>query len=160
MQFNRGNSELRPGSFEENRIVGRYLLDRITNLDETPLPFAFLDSRSYADKGSKSVQVKTSHSEWDRRQASLLLAVFGNGKARVGPVTESTIIATIHCPDVGYCLFRYPLVSISLTIYLPYCYSFLSGITFLISLISSLRSLVPNWDILHFLLCITGFVHQ
>ena len=24
------------------------------------------------------------------------------------PVTESTIIATIHCPDVGYFLFRFP----------------------------------------------------
>ena len=26
-------------------------------------------------------------------------------------VTESTIIATIHCPDVGYCLFGNPLVT-------------------------------------------------
>ena len=26
-------------------------------------------------------------------------------------VTESTIIATIHCPDVGYCLFGIPLVT-------------------------------------------------
>ena len=26
-------------------------------------------------------------------------------------VTESTIIATIHCPDVGYCLLRNPLVT-------------------------------------------------
>ena len=26
-------------------------------------------------------------------------------------VTESTIIATIHCPDIGYCLFGNPLVS-------------------------------------------------
>ena len=25
-------------------------------------------------------------------------------------VTESTIITTIHCPDVGYCLFKNPLV--------------------------------------------------
>ena len=30
-------------------------------------------------------------------------------------VTESTIIATIHCPDVGYCLFR-----ISLVTHIPY----------------------------------------
>ena len=28
-----------------------------------------------------------------------------------GNVTESTIIATIDCPDVGYCLFRNPLVT-------------------------------------------------
>ena len=26
-------------------------------------------------------------------------------------VTESTIIATIHCPDIGCCLFRNPLVT-------------------------------------------------
>ena len=26
-------------------------------------------------------------------------------------VTQSTIIATIHCSDVGYCLFRNPLVT-------------------------------------------------
>ena len=26
-------------------------------------------------------------------------------------VTESTIISTIHCPDVGYCLFANPLVT-------------------------------------------------
>ena len=28
-----------------------------------------------------------------------------------GNVTQSTIVATIHCPDVGYCLFRNPLVT-------------------------------------------------
>ena len=44
--------------------------------------------------------------------------------------------------------------------YLPYCYSFLLGITLLGSLISSPRSLVPNWDTLRFLLCITELVHQ
>ena len=32
-----------------------------------------------------------------------------------GTVTESTIIATIHCPDIGYCLF-----GISLVTYIPY----------------------------------------
>ena len=32
-----------------------------------------------------------------------------------GNVTESTIIATIHCPDIGYCLF-----GISLVTHIPY----------------------------------------
>ena len=32
-----------------------------------------------------------------------------------GNVTKSTIIATIHCPDIGYCLF-----GISLVTYIPY----------------------------------------
>ena len=31
-------------------------------------------------------------------------------QSRSDTVTESTIIATIHCSDVGYCLFRNPLV--------------------------------------------------
>jgi len=66
--------------------VGRYLLDSICNLDETPLPFKYLDSQTYADKGSHSVQVKASNSGWDKRQATLLLAVFGSGKPRVRPL--------------------------------------------------------------------------
>ena len=44
--------------------------------------------------------------------------------------------------------------------YLSYCSSFLLGITFLSLLISSLHSLLPNWDTLRFLLYITGLVHQ
>ena len=43
--------------------------------------------------------------------------------------------------------------------FLPYRYRFLLGITFHSSLISSHRSVVPDWDILRFLLCITGLVH-
>ena len=34
----------------------------------------------------------------------------GEGSEMRG-VTESTIVATIHCPDVGYCQFRNPLVT-------------------------------------------------
>ena len=86
MRFNRRNSQLRPGSIDVNRVVGRYLLDSIANLDENPLPFEFLVGQTYANKGSKSVQVKVSHSGWDKRQASLLLAVFGSWKARVRPL--------------------------------------------------------------------------
>ena len=46
MQFNRCNSQLRPGSFDENRVVDCYLLDSIANLDETPLSFEFLDGQT------------------------------------------------------------------------------------------------------------------
>ena len=50
-----------------------------------------------------------------------------------GNVTESTIIATIYCPDVGYCLFEmFPSIACYLLsfLYLPRCYSFLLGSTF------------------------------
>ncbi|RPA93736.1 hypothetical protein L873DRAFT_1703897, partial [Choiromyces venosus 120613-1] len=55
-------------------------------VDETPLPFEFLDGQMYADKGSHSVQVKASNSGWDKRQATLVLTVFGSGKPRVRPL--------------------------------------------------------------------------
>ena len=61
-------------------------------------------------------------------------------------VMESTIVATIHCPDVGYCLFGIlPSNAYSLLyfLYLPYCYSFLLGSTFLCSLIYFPRPLYP-----------------
>jgi len=86
LQFNRRNSQVRFGHSYEKRVVGCYLLDSICNLDKTPLPFKYLDSQTYADKGNHSVQVKASHSGWDKRQATLWLMVFGSGKPRVWPL--------------------------------------------------------------------------
>ena len=45
------------------------------------------------------------------RQWTWWARVEGCADAFWGCVTESTIIATIHCPDVGYCLFGIPLVT-------------------------------------------------
>ena len=57
-----------------------------------------------------------------------------------GNVTESTIIATIYYPEVGYCLFGNPLVTL-IPDHIPctflICYSFLLGSTFLSSLVST-----------------------
>ena len=86
LRFNRRNSQIRPATSDEERVVGRYLLESICNIDETPLPFEFLDGQTYADKGSHTVQVKASNSGWDKRQATLLLTVFGNGKSRIRPL--------------------------------------------------------------------------
>ena len=60
LEFNRRNSQLRPGTLNQpvNPSGGRYLLDSICNMDETPLPFEYLDGQTYADKGSHSVQVR------------------------------------------------------------------------------------------------------
>jgi len=84
MQFNRRNSQIR--SQEEERVVGRYLLDSICNMDETPLPFEYLDGQTYADKGSHTVQVKATGSGWDKRQATLVLCIFRSGKNRLRPL--------------------------------------------------------------------------
>jgi len=83
LHFNRRNSRVRKETSDEERVVGRYLLDIICNIDETPLPFEFLDGQTYADMGDPTILVKASNSGWDRRQATLLLTVFGSGRSRV-----------------------------------------------------------------------------
>jgi len=57
MQFNRRNSLVGfvRGFDDELRVVGRYILDSICNMDETLLPFEYLDGQTYADKGSRTV---------------------------------------------------------------------------------------------------------
>jgi len=85
LQFNRRNAQIHPHTSDELRVVGRYLLDSICNVDETPLPFEYLSGQTYADKGSRRVQVKASNSGWDKRQATIILAAFGSGKNRVRP---------------------------------------------------------------------------
>ena len=84
LRFNRCNSQIR--SQDEERVVGRYLLDSICNMDETPLPFEYLDGQTYADKGSHTVQVKATASGWDKRQATMVLGIFGSGKNRLQPL--------------------------------------------------------------------------
>lgn len=71
---------------DSNETVGHYLLDSICNMDETPLPFEFLDGQTYADKGSHSVQLKASNSGWDKQQATLVLTIFGSGRPQVRPM--------------------------------------------------------------------------
>jgi len=85
LRFNTRNSQVRSGTRDEEKVVGRYLLDSICNIDETPLRFEYLDGQPYTNKGSHSVQVKASHSGWDKRQATLLLAIFGSRRSIIQP---------------------------------------------------------------------------
>lgn len=89
LQFNRRNSQPRPGNWMETvlcRAVGRYHLSNICNLDETPLPFEYLSGRTYNPIGAKTVWVKETRSGWDKRQASLVLCVFADGINRLPPM--------------------------------------------------------------------------
>ena len=78
-----------------------------------------------------------------------------------GNVTESTIVTTIYCPDIGYCLF-----GISLVTHIPYhvlCTFPIVIVSYwvVLSFARLLPSLlVPNWNSPCSLLCITGLVHQ
>lgn len=89
IQFNRRDSQIPGGNWMEillNRALGRFLLSNICNLDETPLPFEYLDGRKYESIGARTVWVKETRSAWDKRQASLLLSIFVDGINRILPL--------------------------------------------------------------------------
>lgn len=56
------------------------------NMDETQIPFEFLDNKTYSKKGVHTVQLKSRRSGWDERQATLMLTIFADGIGRVKPV--------------------------------------------------------------------------
>ena len=55
-------------------------------MDQAPLPFILDDKRTYAATNSKDVIAKTGSSGWYKRQATVQLAVFGDGVSRVKPL--------------------------------------------------------------------------
>ncbi|RPB05356.1 hypothetical protein L873DRAFT_1839909 [Choiromyces venosus 120613-1] len=68
LRFNRCNSQPR-NIFKKSRItsdIGQFRLSNILNLDETPIPFAYLDGHTYNLKGSKTISGKTDQSGWDK----------------------------------------------------------------------------------------------
>ena len=52
----------------------RFKPSRIMNFNETPIPFEYIDKKTYNIKGAKTVTAKTDHSSWDKRQATLSIA--------------------------------------------------------------------------------------
>jgi len=88
--FNWRNSQLRDG-MEETVLrsviaVGCYLLSNILNMDQTPLPWEYLEGKTYEFKGSKTVWVCTWRSGWDKQQATIQLTIFADGIDRVMPL--------------------------------------------------------------------------
>jgi hypothetical protein len=57
----------------------------ILNVDETPIPFEYLDGSTYALEGDKTVSGKTDRSGWSKRKATLLLSIFADGLGRLKP---------------------------------------------------------------------------
>jgi hypothetical protein len=71
--FNRRNSQLRDGAEDMVRgalIVGRFILSNILNMDQIPLPWEYLEGRTYEFKGKKTVWVRNKRSGWDKHQAT------------------------------------------------------------------------------------------
>jgi hypothetical protein len=63
----------------------RFKPSRIMNFDETPIPFEYIDKRTYDLQGAKTVTAKTDRSGWDKRQATLILYIFADGIPRIQP---------------------------------------------------------------------------
>ncbi|KAI2466459.1 DDE superfamily endonuclease-domain-containing protein [Annulohypoxylon bovei var. microspora] len=61
-------------------ITRRFPLWRILNLDETPIPFEFLDGYTYETTGARTIAVRTDRSGWNKRQATLLLCIDASGR--------------------------------------------------------------------------------
>jgi len=84
MKFNRHNSQQRPdderGEGDLPGMVGRYRLQNICNMDQTPLPFKYLEGQTYSTIGEKTIWAQSSSQfGWDRRQGTIQLTVFADG---------------------------------------------------------------------------------
>ena len=71
---------------DEQCDVGRFKLSQIANMDQTPLPFSFTNGDTYADTGDKTVWIRRGASGMDKRQCSVQVTLFADGKARVKPL--------------------------------------------------------------------------
>ena len=61
-------------------------LSEIANMDQTPIAFEFLNSRTYDTKGVRTVFVKQTGSGWDWRQSTLQILVHADGIQRCKPL--------------------------------------------------------------------------
>ena len=91
MIFNRRNCQLRPdnalGLGDIPSTIGRYRLANICNMDQTPLPFEYLEGQTYSKVGEKTIWAQSSStSGWDKRQGTIQLTVFADGVPRVKPL--------------------------------------------------------------------------
>jgi len=92
LKFNRRNSQMREQDVNWGRshtlvpAVGRYRLQNICNMDQTPVPYEYLDGQTYNLVGEKSVWLQSSKSGWDKRQGTIQLTVFEDGISRVKPL--------------------------------------------------------------------------
>jgi hypothetical protein len=66
--------------------IGCVRICRVGNMDQTPLPFEFLDEGTYDECGTQSVQIKSTKSGWEKRQATIMVTSFGDGVPHVPPI--------------------------------------------------------------------------
>jgi len=69
--------------------VSPFFESNICNLDETLIPFEYLEGKTYNMKGEKTIWGKLSQNGWDKRQASWVLCVFADRVPRALPMIIS-----------------------------------------------------------------------
>jgi hypothetical protein len=68
-----------------NHPKRRFPLHRILNVDETPIPFHYLEGSTWEMQGMKTISGKVDRSGWDKRQATLILYIFADGSLPFPP---------------------------------------------------------------------------
>lgn len=63
--------------------LGQWKPENIANMDRTPLPFAFLEGETYAER---SVWVRGAQSGLKKGQCTVQLTIFADGEPRVKPM--------------------------------------------------------------------------
>ena len=66
-----------------NALMAR---DNIINMDQTTLPWEYLEGKTYEFRGNRTVWVKSKKSGWNKRQATIQLTIFADGIPRVKPI--------------------------------------------------------------------------
>ena len=61
-------------------------MHQIANMDQTPLQFCFSDGPTYAGCGDKTVWVRGGASGLEKRQCTVQLTIFADGKPRLKPL--------------------------------------------------------------------------
>jgi hypothetical protein len=93
IQFIRRNSR-RESSFSATFLqsspskpcsLRRFPTRLIINLDETPLPFEFLEGYTYNIRGTKTIAGKSKRNGWGKRQATTILYIITNGNTPFKP---------------------------------------------------------------------------
>ena len=65
---------------------GEFQLHQLANVDQTPLPFSFTSGPTYKTTNSPSVWVRGASSGLDKRQCTVQLTIFADGKPRIKPL--------------------------------------------------------------------------
>ena len=63
--------------------IGKFFLQNIANMDQTPLPFTFCDGPTYAEKGEKTIWVRGSALGLEKRQCTAQITLFADGVPRI-----------------------------------------------------------------------------